>query len=421
MGPHRGTTVLAWSLFVLWAGLAIATEVVGSSQSANRDHSFPLMLVGYAAVGAVVAWRHPGNAVGWLLVGIALTITLQIAGETYVIPLSHPGHVAVAWVSGLLFTVWFLLIVAFLPLVFPTGRLLSSRWRPVWWFDVLTLLASVAAVGLTPGEMAVNAPGDNPLGVDGTALVVLEWLEPLVLAANVAAVVLSGVSLALRFHRSIGVERQQLKWFASAVLLALGSLIVSTLGDLLPNPWGEALNSLGWAGFLFSCILGIPVATGIAVLRYRLYDIDLVINRTLVYGSLTAALATTYVGSILLLRLGLSPVAGHSDLAVAGSTLMVAALFRPARARIQAVVDRRFYRRRYDAVSTLDEFSGRLRDELDLDAVGADLCAIADRSVQPAHVSLWLREPVIAARAAGSAGSSRRPGNRGGRDDVRWA
>jgi hypothetical protein len=421
MGPHRGTTALAGSLFVLWAVGATATAVVGSGQPSNQDYYFPLMLIGWAAAGALVASRHPRNAVGWLLLGVALTVSVQVGSETYAIPRSHPGYVAAAWVSGWLFNVWFALVVAYIPLVFPTGRLLSPRWRVVWWFETVTLMVEIVSVGLTPGELAVSAHVDNPWGATGTTLAVLERLDPWVLVATIAAVLLPGLSLVLRFRRSRGVERQQLKWFAFVVLLIGGGLMLSGLGQALPGRWSQALNDLGWSVFLICFIAGIPLATGIAVLRYRLYDIDLVIHRTLVYGSLTAALAATYVGSILLLRLRLSPVAGNSDLAVAGSTLMVAALFRPARARIQAVVDRRFYRRRYDAVSTLDEFSARLRDELDLDAVGADLCAIADRSVQPAHVSLWLREPVIAARAAGSAGSSRRPGNHGGRDDVRWA
>jgi hypothetical protein len=351
------------------------------------------MLVGYAAAGALVALRHPENPVGWLLLGVALTVSMQVAGDTYVIPHSYPGYVAVAWVSGWLFDVWFALVVVFLPLVFPTGRLLSPRWRVVWWFVVATLVTRVVMVGLTPGELAVSGTVENPLGVQGYALTVLETLEPWVLVASAVAWLLPGGSLVLRFRRSRGVERQQLKWFASAIVLAVCGLALSGLAQAVPRRWSEVLNDVGWAVFLFTCILGIPLATGIAILRHRLYDIDLVIHRTLVYGSLTAALATTYVGSILLLRLVLSPVAGTSDLAVAGSTLMVAAVFRPARSRIQAVVDRRFFRRRYDAVSTLEEFSARLRHELDLDTVGADLCRIAGRAVQPAHVALWLREP----------------------------
>ncbi len=391
MGPHRGTTALAWSLFVLWAAISVVTAVVGSEQPANRDYYFPLMLVGYAAAGALVAWRHPENAVGWLLLAVALTASAMVGGDTYVIA-GSPGYVAAAWVSGWLFNVWFALVVAFLPLVFPTGRLLSARWRVVWWFEVVTLLTGVLLVGLRPGQLAVTGSVANPWGVHGTAGNVLATLEPWVLGASSVAVLLSGLSLVLRFRRSRGAERQQLKWFAFAGLLVVGGLAVSGLAALIPGRWSNPVNDVGWSVFLFSAILGIPLATGIAILRHRLYDIDLVINRTLVYGSLTAALAATYVGSILLLRLVLSPVAGTSDLAVAGSTLLVAALFRPARTRIQAAVDRRFYRRRYDSASTLDDFSTRLRHELDLDAVGADLCTIAGRSVQPAHVSLWLRE-----------------------------
>jgi hypothetical protein len=196
---------------------------------------------------------------------------------------------------------------------------------------------------------------------------------------------LSALSLVVRFRRSSGAERQQLKWFASAIVLA-------AMGFAAAGVEPQVINETGWWLFLLVCVLGIPLATGIAVFRYRLYDIDLVINRTLVYGTLTAGLAMTYVASILLLRLLLNPFTGETDLAVAGSTLVVAVAFRPARASVQAAVDRRFYRRRYDAVLTLDEFSARLRHELDLDAVGDDLCTTTDQTMQPTHVSLWVRE-----------------------------
>jgi hypothetical protein len=391
MGPHRGTTALAWSLFVLWAAIAVATAVVGSGQPSNRDYYFPLMLVGYAAAGALVAARHPRNAVGWLLLGVALTVSLMVGGDTYVIPHANPGYVAVAWVSGWLFYVWFALVVAFLPLVFPTGQLLSPRWRVVLWFEVATLVAGVGLAGLTPGQLAVTGNVQNPLGVHGTARTVLATLEPWVLAATAVGVLLSGLSLILRFRRSRGAERQQLKWFAFACLLVVGSLALSGVAAVVPGRWSDTLNDLGWWVFLFSAILGIPLATGIAILRHRLYDIDVVINRTLVYGTLTASLLVFYVGSILVLRALLSPLTGDNNLAVAGSTLAVAALFRPARARIQAVVDRRFFRHKYDATQTLNAFSSRLRHEVDLEEVGSDLRSAVARSVQPSHISLWLR------------------------------
>jgi hypothetical protein len=391
MGPHRGTTGLAWSLFVLWAAISVATAVVGSGQSSNRDYFFPLMLVGYAAAGVLVAARHPRNAVGWLLLGVALTVTLMVGGDTYAIPHVYPGYVAVAWVSGWLFNVWFGLVVAFLPLVFPTGTLLSPRWRAVLWFEMATLATGVVLVGLTPGELAVTGTVENPLGVHGTARTVLDRLGPWVLVATTVGVLLSGLSLVLRFRRSRGAERQQLKWFALVGLLGVGGLALSAFAQAVPHRWSQVLNDLGWGVFLISFILGLPLATAIAILRYRLYDIDIVINRALVYGTLTAALLVFYVGSILVLRVLVGPVTGDNDLAVAGSTLAVAALFRPARARIQSVVDRRFYRRKYDAAQTLNAFSNQMSHEVDLDDVGSQLVSIVDQTVQPTQVSLWLR------------------------------
>jgi hypothetical protein len=220
---------------------------------------------------------------------------------------------------------------------------------------------------------------------------VVEALSRLALPTYGIAVVLTGLSIAIRFRRSAGAERQQLKWFGSAVLTAVVGLALAWLGQMLPAAWGEPIGNVGWSAFLASCILGIPLATGIGIMRYRLYDIDLVISRTLIYLTLTVTLAVTYVGSILLLRLILSPITGQSDLAVAGSTLAAAAVFRPARSWIQEVVNRRFYRRRYDAVHTLEDFTTRLRHELDLDAIGTDLRRTADHTMQPAHVTLWLR------------------------------
>jgi hypothetical protein len=205
------------------------------------------------------------------------------------------------------------------------------------------------------------------------------------------AVVLAAASIAVRFRRARGAERQQLKWFAYVGLLATVCLFVAVVsGSLSGDDPSAALTALAvvcWLAGLALVALGLPAATGIAILRHRLYDVDVVIRSTLVYGALTATLGVTYLGLVLLVGLAV----GRSGLAIAASTLAVAALVQPARARIQAVVDRRFYRRRYDAKQTLDAFAGRLRDELDLEALGADLRGVVREAVQPAHVSLWLR------------------------------
>jgi hypothetical protein len=378
-------------LLALWVLVAVLFVREAQGQPIADEWVLVVPLFGYAAVGALVAARQPGNAVGWLLLGIALMIALGSLGDSYIQTRANPGYLAVAWVDGWLFNVWLMLIVGFLPLLFPDGRLLSRRWRPVLWLAVATCLTQVLTVALAPGELAVTASIENPLGVEGPLHSVLVVVSVVSWCAFVVTAVLTSASLVMRFRRSTATGRQQVKWFAFAGLTTIAGLLTSALGESLPKSWGDPIGAVGWVVFLVACIGGIPIATGIAILRHRLYDIDVVINRTLVYLTLSTALAATYVGSVLLLRLVLGPLAGESALAVAGSTLAVAALFRPARARIQAIVDRRFYRSRYDATRTLDEFAHRLRHELDLDAVGADLCAAADRTVQPSHISLWLR------------------------------
>jgi hypothetical protein len=216
---------------------------------------------------------------------------------------------------------------------------------------------------------------DNPFGVGGLGL------DALVAAAAFASI----ASLVVRYRRAHGVERQQIKWVAGAACL----LVVAALGGDLASPWLG--SGAGWIGILLG-LLCIAIAMGVALLRHRLYDLDVVVNRTLVYAGLTALLAATYLVCVLLLQLLASGAAGGSSLAVAVSTLTVAALFRPARERIQRAVDHRFYRRKYDAERTIEAFSTRLRDEVDLDALDHELSAVVRDTLQPRHVSLWLRE-----------------------------
>ena len=248
---------------------------------------------------------------------------------------------------------------------------------------VVALGAVGTALGTARFEWAERSV-PNPVAVGGPAG------DAILLAARVGDVaflpVLVGTlgAVAFRFSRSSGVERQQLKWFAYAVALLLGGLAAAAVSELTGK---ELLGNIGWNLFLVSLLVGMPLAIAVSVLRYRLYDIDLVIRRTLTYGSLSAALAATYLGSVLLAGLAV----GESDLAVAASTLGVAAVFRPARSQIQAVVDRRFYRRRFDTAQTVESFGARLRQEVDLESVAGDLRTVVRDTVAPTHLSLWLR------------------------------
>jgi hypothetical protein len=271
-------------------------------------------------------------------------------------------------------------------LLFPTGRLPSARWRPVA-VAAAAATAGITALGaLKPTLVDENYTVRNPIGLawvpqDPEQSAVGAVLVGLLLVCMCAA----GVSLVLRFRRSQGVERQQLKWFTYAGALMVLALLASDY--LLPD--SSLVEVL--AGLILALV---PVAAGIAILRYRLYDIDRLINRTLVYGTLTALLGGVYAAVVLVLGQGFGGVGGEPpSWAVAGATLAVAALFQPARRRVQAVVDRRFNRRRYDAAKTVEAFSARLREELDLDTLSAELLAVVNQTMQPIRVSLWLRPP----------------------------
>jgi hypothetical protein len=349
---------------------------------------FPTFLV----VGCLILARRPGNVIGWVFTAVGLLTTAAGLAEPYATyaythPGSLPAPLVAAWVNTWIWPPTILVMVVFPLLLFPTGRSLSPRWRPVTWLAVGLTAAYTGAGALAPALQLPNGRTvANPIGVAGIDLdrgllgAVLSGLLLVVLATAI-------LSLVVRFRRSRGVERQQLKWITYA-----GALV-------LLAPLSNAL--IGNVSYVL--VLALPVAVGVAVLPYRLYEIDRVINRTLVYGLLTALLAGVYAGTVLVLGQVFGGVGRDPpSWAVAGATLAVAALFRPARRRIQAVVDRRFNRRKYNTAQTIQAFAARLRDEVDLDTLSTELLAVVDQTMEPTRVSLWLRPS-----ASGSSGTPR--------------
>jgi hypothetical protein len=403
---------LAWALW--WFFLALvavdlplaltensrSAESWGGVQGSAADVAFVVMVLAFPLTGLLILRRLPRNTIGWLLQAVGLVWGLSGLADNYasyglvVNPGSLPGADVVAalnegsWAPGIG------LMGTFLILLFPDGHLPSRAWRPVAWLCAVTIVLVPVAVVLSPGRLEESPVPtlSNPLAQEWAAPVLevaLAVLVPLLALCIVAC----AVGLVSRFRHSRGLEREQLKWLATAgtaVAAVFLVTIISTLFTLATSPtpaWVTGLQAVSTPVFVL-----LPVAIGVAILQHRLYDVDVVINRALVYGLLTAALAGVYLGSVLLLQLALEPLTSPSDLAVAGSTLAVAALFRPARARIQAGVDKRFYRSRYDASLTLDAFVDQLRHQVDLDAVGDDLRTAVRETVQPVHLSLWLRQ-----------------------------
>ena len=363
----------------------VPSEVLDSADnSLVLSALFAAILLVFGLVGAVVASRLPANPIGWMFLALALlegTFELAFGYAHYGLNADSgalPGVEWAAWVSNWTSPLSPPFLVAAL-LLFPDGRLPTPRWRWLLWLCAPLAALVVMQYALAPGPIDEFPSLRNPMGLDGASWLAEVRSEPLIFALILAA----AAGLVVRFRRSHGVERQQVKWIAFAAGMMAAFLVVGGIAGSLFGG-GESIA----AGFVFAaCIAGVPIAAGVAILRHRLYDVDVVINRTLVYGALTAMLGGTYLGLVLLLGLAV----GESDLAIAASTLAVAALFRPARARIQALVDRRFYRRRYDAERTLQGFGGRLREELDLETLGGDLREVVRETMQPAHVSLWLR------------------------------
>jgi hypothetical protein len=297
---------------------------------------------------------------------------------------------AASWLGQWLWAPGLGLILVFLPLLFPDGHPPSHRWRPVAWLGGISIgLAVVSSmILLWPERGPALVTGDE--SPSHVVDVILLFALPLMLLAGLGAV----ISLLVRFRRARGDERQQIKWFASAAALTFVWILVSEVfEELISIEGGVPEAILAFTSASASLVIpSIPIATGIAILRYRLYDIDILINRTLVYGSLTAMLVSLYfVGIVVLQRVFVLLTGEQSTLAVVASTLSIAALFNPLRRRIQSFIDRRFYRRKYDARKTLEAFSATLRSETDLDRLGEHLAGVVGETMRPVHVSLWLR------------------------------
>ena len=397
---------LAWSLCGLTLILVACVVAFEALYRVSLAGLFFLLVfvVPSALVGAVVASRQPRNPIGWFFVVSATCWAVNEATGRYAIyglviePGSLPLAHLMAWPSTWMWLPGIALIIFFVPLYFPNGHLLSPRWRPVLWLALLFSVGFGVGFGaFFPGEMDELSPGGagdvpgivNPLGIEALrSLDRVTQIEIILPVLLITIVLCSVASLVVRFRRSSGEERQQMKWltYAAAAYFATLLLVMSLPAD---SAWYRAVDSLSTL-----VLAGLPVAVGIAILKYRLYEIDLIINRTLVYGSLTLMLALIYFGGVATTQAIFGALTGQEEqpqLAVVVSTLVIAALFMPLRRRIQSFIDRRFYRRKYDARKTLEAFSTKLRDETDLEALSDDLVGVVRETMQPAHVSLWLR------------------------------
>ncbi len=362
-----------------------------------------VLFLSFPIVGALIASRRPENPIGWICL-VAGLFWMNIAmGEGWnAYELATTGTVTSSvTLDALTYWLWVPpvgLLGVYMILLFPDGRVPSRRWRPFAWFAGAVMVLICVGFVFVPGPMEGHPGLRNPFG--------LEWLawirnvQVFIVLLLPLCVLVSALSLVLRYRRSSGEVREQIKWLAFAASVVGFVYFGSLLAQILFAP--ESLeNNAGssplWVTILNNLLLisyaGVPVAVGIAILRHRLYDIEIIINRVLVYGSLTATLVVIYAVSVVSFQYAFRALTGQgSQLVVVASTLTIAALFGPLRRRVQALIDKRFYRRKYDAAKTLEAFSTKLRDETDLDRLGEELVSVVRNSMQPAHASLWLRD-----------------------------
>ena len=408
----RAAAWFSWALAALSVALivggfslsqAVSTTGSGLQVGGETDDSSVVTDLGtllvFSVVGAIIASRQPRNAIGWIFCGVGVTVGLNsFAGDYAEFWLASGfGNTILgenaAWLSSWLWSLLLYVPTSSVLLLFPDGRLPSPRWRPVAWGVALGAAGGVAGLALEAGPLTDFPQIANPYGVAGPVVGIVGVVGSIVAAGSMVA---SAVSLIVRLRRTRGEQRQQLKWLAywgavAVAAIGVGSLVI---------PWSVPVSIL----IMSVAMLGLPIFTGIAIVRHRLYDIDLIINLTLVYAILSATLAVVYFGGIVVLQRVFAGLTGQEklpQLAIVASTLAIAALFAPLRRRIQSFIDRRFYRRKYDARKTLEAFSTKLREETDLAALSDDLTSVIEETMQPAHVSLWLRPLAEADRRTG--------------------
>lgn len=378
-----------WASFVVLVALALLLMGLAHAAAPQtvpldpQNVAIELSFFGFATIGALISSRRPENVIGWLFcaIGIGTAFTSLDTGyqmyTAFVVQHQTLASSLFDWAGN---CVWNLNLGlgAFVLLLFPSGHLLSRRWRPIAWLLAAAVAGQTGSGAFLPGHFSGETT-TNPLGIEGIA-----WLlQPMNIASNVLFVILAFaavISVIVRFIKAGGNERQQLKWFAYGACILVVSIAVSAIF------LDEANGNYGFA-FGFAML---PIGAGIGVLRYRLYDIDVIINRTLVYGSLTLTLALIYLAAVLGTQFFLPREMKGSQVAIVGSTLLVAALFQPLRHRIQSTIDRRFYRGKYDAAKTLDTFTKALRQQVDLNDLSDHLISVVEETMHPAHASLWL-------------------------------
>ena len=422
---------LAWSLVALTVALGLSTvalvvavtraavapdtpvppEAIAALQLSGRDWlQTPLVLVeawGFAVLGAVLVSRQRARALAWLFSVVGVVGAVEyFAGyyalySLFVVPAALPGRWMAAWFQDWIWPVNLMFLSVLVPLRFPTGRLVSARWRPVWWLALGATAALAFLLAFAPGPLSNVLDGAyvlNPYGISSLANGTTSLLMSVLYVVLPVSVLLTAASLVVRLRRAQGVERQQIKWFAYCTILIALLVIVLWVVSLLQSLLGFSLpiTDLGYALYLKIALIGLPLAIGLSILRYHLFDIDVIIRLTLVYGTLTALLAGAYITFVLAAQAvvrGFTGEAGEQQPVIVSSTLLVVALSMPLRRAIQAAIDRRFYRRKVDAERTLAAFSAALRSEVDLERLRELVLAVVDETVQPTHASLWLSPP----------------------------